>query len=183
MSYRKKSMAELQRLSPAEYKAAEKIPVCLILDDIRSANNVGSVFRTADCFAFQHIYLCGITATPPHRDILKTALGATESVSWSYHESCVELVAQLRADNFQVHALEQTHNSIRLRDFTPNTDQPLAIVLGNEVNGVQQEVINQCHGTIEIEQFGTKHSLNVAVATGMVTYQVALKYRDNSSFE
>ena len=176
-------MSELARLSPQEFKKVEKVPVCLILDDIRSANNVGSVFRTADCFALQHIYLCGITATPPHRDILKTALGATESVSWSYHDSCVELVAQLRADDFQVHALEQTHNSIRLRDFAPDTDQPLAVVLGNEVNGVQQEVIDQCYDSIEIEQFGTKHSLNVAVATGMVTYQMALKYRSSSSME
>ena len=166
-------MAELQRLSPTAFREADKLPVCLILDDIRSANNVGSVFRTADSFALQHIYLCGITATPPHRDILKTALGATESVSWSYHESCVELVAQLSAEDYQVHALEQTHHSVRLRDFTPGTDQMLAIVLGNEVNGVQQEVIDQCHGTIEIEQFGTKHSLNVAVATGMVVYALS----------
>lgn len=176
-------MAELQRLSPTEFKEAVKVPVCLILDDIRSANNVGSVFRTADCFALQHVYLCGITATPPHRDILKTALGATESVSWSYHESCVELVAQLRADDFQVHALEQTHNSIRLQDFSADIDQPLAVILGNEVNGVSQEVIDQCHGTIEIEQFGTKHSLNVAVATGMVVYQTALMYRSDSALE
>ncbi|MEM6772223.1 MAG: RNA methyltransferase [Bacteroidota bacterium] len=173
MPNRKKSMAELQRLSPGEFKQTAKLPVCLVLDDIRSANNVGSVFRTADGFALQHVYLCGITATPPHRDILKTALGATESVSWSHHESCVELVAQLRAEGYQVQALEQTLSSIRLRDFEPEVGQPLAVVIGNEVKGVQQAVIDQCHGTIEIEQFGTKHSLNVAVATGMVVFALS----------
>lgn len=177
MSHRKKTMAELQRLSPTEYREIEKAPVCLILDDIRSANNVGSVFRTADCLALRHVYLCGITATPPHRDILKTALGATESVSWSYHDSCAALVAQLKADNYEVYALEQTHNATRLRDFTADAAQPLVIVVGNEVNGVQQAVIDQCRGTIEIEQFGTKHSLNVAVATGMVAYHLARLYR------
>ena len=169
-------MSELNRLSTAEFKATSKIPVSLILDDIRSANNVGSVFRTADCFALQHVYLCGITATPPHRDILKTALGATESVSWSHHENCTELVKQLRAEGTAVHALEQTHNSVRLKDFV-SPQGSLAVVLGNEVNGVGQSVIDECDGTIEIEQFGTKHSLNVAVATGMVVYEVALGYR------
>ncbi len=177
MPFRKKTMSELQRLTPAAFKDTKKIPVCLILDDIRSANNVGSIFRTADGFALQHLYLCGITATPPHRDILKTALGATDSVSWSYHENCAALIAQLRADNFQLQALEQTHNSIRLTDYTPPNDQPVAIVLGNEVNGVQQSVIDQCHGCIEIEQFGTKHSLNVAVATGMVVHSLSAAIR------
>jgi len=177
MPYRKKSMAELQRLSPKAFKEVAKLPVCLILDDIRSANNVGSVFRTADSFALQHIYLCGITAVPPHRDILKTALGATESVSWSYHDNCAALITQLKADNFEVQALEQTHDSVKLRNYLPPTDHPLAVVLGNEVNGVQQTVIDHCHGTIELEQFGTKHSLNVAVATGMVVYTLSCQLR------
>lgn len=172
-------MAELLRLSPASFQDTPKLPVYLILDDIRSANNVGSVFRTADCFALQHLFLCGITATPPHRDILKTALGATESVSWSYHESCLDLVNGLKEDGYQIHALEQTHASVHLREFAPEATKarPLAIVLGNEVNGVQQKVVDQCHGTIEIEQFGTKHSLNVAVATGMVVYALSVKLR------
>lgn len=169
-------MAELGRLSPTEFKAVEKIAVSLILDDIRSANNVGSVFRTADGFALAHVYLCGITATPPHRDILKTALGATASVSWSYHEDCAKLVEELQEKGTAIHALEQTHNSVRLRDFVVPAG-PLAIVLGNEVNGVNQAVIDLCDGTIEIEQFGTKHSLNVAVATGMVVYEVSLGAR------
>lgn len=172
MSRTKKSMAELGRLSTAEFKDAKKFPVSFILNDIRSANNVGSIFRTADGFGLAHVYLCGITATPPHRDILKTALGATSSVSWSYHEDCAVLVEQLREEGTIVYALEQTHNSVRLRDFVVPTDHPLAIVVGNEVNGVQQEVIDLCTGAIEIEQFGTKHSLNVAVATGVIGWAI-----------
>ena len=170
--HQKKTMAELTRLSPTEFKAAPKIPVSLILDDIRSANNVGSIFRTADCFAIQHIYLCGITARPPHRDILKTALGATESVSWSYDEDALARAQVLREAGTAVFALEQAHNSISLRQFEMG-DRPIAVVVGNEVNGVRQEVIDACDGALEIEQFGTKHSLNVAVAAGLVIYQLS----------
>lgn len=169
MTRRKKSMAELGRLSPTAFKASRKTPVALVLDDIRSASNVGSIFRTADGFALAHVYLCGITATPPHRDILKTALGAASSVEWSYHEHCVPLVEELRKTGHVVYALEQTHDAVRLRDFTV-PDRPLVIVLGNEVNGVDQKVIDRCDGAIEIEQFGTKHSFNVAVAAGMVSW-------------
>jgi 23S rRNA (guanosine2251-2'-O)-methyltransferase len=176
-SHRKKTMAELNRLSPEAYAATEKIPVALVLDNIRSANNVGSIFRTADCFALQHLYLCGITATPPHRDILKTALGASSTVSWSYHENAVALVKALRGDGAQVQCLEQTERSVQLRDFTPTGAKPLVIVVGNEVQGVNQEVINAADGTIEIEQFGTKHSLNVAVATGLLVYDLSSKLR------
>ncbi len=170
-------MAELNRLSPSEFAAARKIPVSLLLDDIRSANNVGSLFRTADCFALAHVYLCGITATPPHRDILKTALGATETVSWSHHEDAVTLVHKLQGDGAQVQCLEQTEQSVLLQDFTPPSEHPLVLVVGNEVNGVNQAVINASDGTIEIEQFGTKHSLNVAVAGGMMVWSVALDFR------
>lgn len=169
-------MAELNRLSSTEFVAAKKIPVSLLLDDIRSANNVGSLFRTADGFALAHVYLCGITATPPHRDILKTALGATETVSWSHHEDAVALVQQLQGDGAQVQCLEQTEQSVFLRDFVA-PDQALVLVVGNEVNGVNQAVIDASDGTIEIEQFGTKHSLNVAVAGGMMVYKVSLKVR------
>ena len=173
----KKSMAELGRLSPADFKSAKKVPLSLVLNDIRSANNVGSIFRTADGLALTHVYLCGITATPPHRDILKTALGATAAVSWSYHEDCAALVAKLKAEGTAVYALEQTHDSLRLSDFTVPAARPLAVVLGNEVNGVAQEVIDLCDGAIEIEQFGTKHSFNVAVATGMVGYKLSRDMR------
>lgn len=177
MTNRKKSMAELQRLTPTEYAGAKKIPVSILLDDIRSANNVGSIFRTADCFALEHIYLCGITATPPHRDILKTALGATETVSWSHHEDAVNLVQELLGGGAQVQCLEQTEQSVRLRDFVAPVDQLLVLVVGNEVNGVSQALIDAADGSIEIEQFGTKHSLNVAVAAGMLIYEVNLRLR------
>ncbi|MTB49948.1 RNA methyltransferase [Lewinella sp. W8] len=177
MPYRKKTMVELNRLSPREYAQTEKIPVALLLNDIRSANNVGSIFRTADCFALRHLYLCGITATPPHRDILKTALGASSTVSWSHHDDAVALVQELRGDGAQVHCLEQTEQSIRLRDFAPAGAQPLVIVVGNEVNGVQQAILDAADGAIEIEQFGTKHSLNVAVATGLLVYELSRKLR------
>ncbi|TXF85994.1 RNA methyltransferase [Neolewinella aurantiaca] len=170
--HKKKSMAELNRLSPAEFAAAKKNPVSLLLDDIRSANNVGSLFRTADCFALEHIYLCGITATPPHRDILKTALGATESMSWSHHDDALALVKELKGDGAQVQCLEQTEQSTLLKNFAPPAGQPLVLVVGNEVNGVNQAVIDAADGTIEIEQFGTKHSLNVAVAAGMMVYWI-----------
>ena len=166
-------MAELQRYTPAEYAGVEKIPVSILLDDIRSANNVGSIFRTADCFALEHVYLCGITATPPHRDILKTALGATETVSWSHHADAVSLVKQLQGGGAQVQCLEQTEQSVRLRDFVAPVGHQLILVVGNEVNGVSQALIDAADGTIEIEQFGTKHSLNVAVATGMMVYSVS----------
>jgi tRNA G18 (ribose-2'-O)-methylase SpoU len=169
---KKKSMAELNRLSPTEFAAAKKIPVSLLLDDIRSANNVGSLFRTADCFALEHVYLCGITATPPHRDILKTALGATETVSWSHHEDAEVLVKKLKGDGAQVQCLEQTEQSTFLKDFVAPAGQSLILVVGNEVNGVNQAVIDAADGTLEIEQFGTKHSLNVAVAGGMMVYWI-----------
>lgn len=173
----KKSMAALNRLSPTEFAQAAKIPVSLLLDDIRSANNVGSLFRTADCFALEHVYLCGITATPPHRDILKTALGATETVSWSHHEDAVALVKNLRGDGAQVQCLEQTEQSVLLRDFVVAAEGRLVLVVGNEVNGVDQAVIDAADGTIEIEQFGTKHSLNVAVAAGIALWQLSANFR------
>lgn len=176
MLHRKKSMAELNRLSPTEFAAAKKIPVSLLLDDIRSANNVGSLFRTADCFALEHVYLCGITATPPHRDILKTALGATESMNWSHHTDALVLVKQLKGDGAQVQCLEQTEQSTLLKDFVPPAGQHLILVVGNEVNGVNQAVIDAADGTIEIEQFGTKHSLNVAVAGGVLMWDIARSY-------
>ncbi|MEO0734356.1 MAG: TrmH family RNA methyltransferase [Bacteroidota bacterium] len=177
MPYRKKSMEELRRLSPVEYATAPKIPLALVLDDIRSANNVGSLFRTADCFALVHVYLCGITAQPPHRDILKTALGATETVSWSYHQNSANLVFALTRCGIAVHALEQTEGSVPLREFAPALSSGMALVVGNEVKGVQQTVLDLCTGTLEIAQYGTKHSLNVAVAGGMAIYELSELFR------
>ncbi len=164
-------------MSPQDFTAANKLPFGLILDDIRSANNVGSLFRTADGFALGHVYLCGITATPPHRDILKTALGATATVSWSYHEDCVDLVTELLGGGAQVQCLEQTHGSTPLQDFRLADPLPLYLVVGNEVNGVRQEVIDAASGTIEIQQFGTKHSLNVAVSAGMAVWEISRQAR------
>ncbi|WP_420459801.1 RNA methyltransferase [Neolewinella sp.] len=177
MANQKKTLAELQRLSPTEFATTEKLPLSLILDDIRSANNVGSLFRTADCFALQHVYLCGITATPPHRDILKTALGATTTVSWSHHPSCPALIQELTGAGTQVQCLEQTAASTPLTSFRVTPPTPLALVVGNEVKGVAQEVIDLSHGTIEISQYGTKHSLNVAVSGGIAVWELARQFR------
>ncbi|WP_245911517.1 TrmH family RNA methyltransferase [Neolewinella xylanilytica] len=179
-SRRKRSMEELGRLSPREFADAKKTPLCLILDDIRSANNVGSLFRTADGFALQHLHLCGITATPPHRDILKTALGATASVSWSYHADCVQLVKELMGAGAQVQCLEQTHASTSLHAFRVTDPLPLYLVVGNEVKGVSQNIIDAATGTIEIQQYGTKHSLNVAVSAGMAVWELSRQLRSGS---
>ncbi len=163
-------MDELNRLSVDEFKGTPKFPYCLILDDIRSLNNVGSVFRTADAFRAEKLYLCGITGTPPHRDITKTALGATESVSWEQVPDCSALVRQLQLDGWIVAALEQAEGSVMLHEFAPEQDKKYAFILGNEVTGVQEAVIEQADLTLEIPQFGTKHSLNVAVSAGVVCW-------------
>ena len=178
MERKKLSLLELDRLSAAEYAAAPKLPLSLLLDDIRSANNVGSLFRTADCFALAHVYLCGITATPPHRDILKTAPGggATSTVDWSYHERALPQVQELIRAGTQVQCLEQTERSTPLHTFRA-PDQPLCLVVGNEVKGVSQEVIDASQGTIEITQYGTKHSLNVAVSAGMAVWELSRQLR------
>ncbi|MCP9235957.1 TrmH family RNA methyltransferase [Lewinella sp. JB7] len=174
----KKQLRELGRLTPEQYALAEKLPFALVLDDIRSANNVGSLFRTADCFALQHVYLCGITATPPHRDILKTALGATDTVGWSYHEDCAQLIGELAGGGAQVQCLEQTKQSTPLDAFSVGGTFPLVLVVGNEVKGVSQRVIDLSHGTIEIRQYGTKHSLNVAVSAGMAVWEISRQLRN-----
>ncbi len=163
---------ELNRLSAEAFKDAEKTPIIVVLDNIRSLNNIGSVFRTSDAFLIEKIYLCGITAQPPHRDIRKTALGSTETVDWEYVESTLELVKKLQADGTEVYAVEQVEGSIMLNDFQPNKRVQTVLVLGNEVDGVQQEVVNQCNGSIEIPQLGTKHSLNISVSAGVVIWNV-----------
>ncbi|MCB9225158.1 MAG: RNA methyltransferase [Crocinitomicaceae bacterium] len=172
---RKLKLQELGRLSVDEYRTAEKTPLVIILDNIRSLNNIGSVFRTADCFRVSKIYLCGITATPPHRDIHKTAIGATESVDWEYVDSTLDLVRKLQDEGWQCYAIEQVENSISLEKFEPGTNT--AIIFGNEVDGVQQEVIDQCDGCIEVPQFGTKHSLNISVCTGIVVWDLYAKMK------
>lgn len=169
---RKLNMDELNRKSVHEFKEAEKMPVVVVLDNIRSMHNVGSVFRTADAFLLRGIYLCGYTPQPPHRDIHKTALGATETVEWKYAPTTVEAVQRLKDDGYQVYAVEQVQNSIPLHQFDLNQSGPVAVVFGNEVSGVEQEVIKLCDGCIEIPQLGMKHSLNISVAAGIVLWEL-----------
>lgn len=173
---RKLRNEELDRLSNEEFKKAEKIPVCLVLDDIRSMHNVGSAFRTGDAFAVEKIYLCGITAQPPHREIQKTALGATESVEWEYRESVVDLVKELKKD-YLIAAVEQADESVSLDKFQPEEGKKYALVFGNEVFGVNEEVVKNADVCMEIPQFGTKHSLNVSVSIGVVLWDYFLKVR------
>ena len=175
MPPRKLALSELNRLSVDEFKDTEKFPYCLILDNIRSLNNVGSVFRTADAFRAETLYLCGITGQPPHRDITKTAIGATESVSWKYSADVVGLVRQLQAEGWIVAAVEQAEGSTSLTEFRPAPGKPYAFVLGNEVTGVREEVVHLADVVLEIPQFGTKHSLNIAVTAGIICWDFLTK--------
>ncbi|MED9962785.1 MAG: RNA methyltransferase [Bacteroidales bacterium] len=170
----KLSMEQLGRISVDEYKSSEKSPLIIIADNVRSMHNVGSIFRTSDAFLVEKIYLCGITPTPPHREIQKTALGATESVDWQYAEDTLDVVNQLKKEGWTILALEQTTNSVMLDELKVEKGEKIAIVLGNEVDGVNQEVINLCHKAVEIPQFGTKHSFNVSVSCGIMLWQVYL---------
>ncbi len=166
---------ELNRKSLDEFKSSSKTPVILVLDNVRSLNNVGSVFRTADAFLVEAVYLCGITGTPPNKDIQKTALGSTESVAWKYFKTTIEAIEELKQKNYHVYSIEQAESAIMLNNFMPDKAQPLAVVFGNEVKGVQQEVIDASNGVIEIPQVGTKHSLNIAVSVGVVTWDLFQK--------
>ena len=172
---RKLENSELERLSVEGFKAVEKSPLIVVLDNIRSLNNIGSVFRTSDAFRIEKIYLCGITATPPHKDIQKTALGSTESVDWEYTANTLELVQNLQADGVQVLSIEQAENATMLNDFTPKPNQTYALVFGNEVKGVSQDVVNLGDAVIEIPQYGTKHSLNISVSCGVVLWDLFSK--------
>ena len=174
---RKLKNSELNRKTVAAFKEAPKTPLILILDDVRSLNNIGSVFRTADAFLIEKIYLCGITAAPPHKDIHKTALGATESVDWEYRKEALELVKQLKDDNIKVYAIEQAEGALSLENFKITPNEKYAFVLGNEVKGVSQNVVNHCNGIIEIPQEGTKHSLNISVASGVVLWDFYQKFK------
>ncbi len=171
MENQKLSMNDLGRLSSDEFKATKKNNIILVLDNIRSLNNVGSAFRTSDAFLIEAIYLCGVTGTPPNKDIEKTALGATETVNWKYFKTTAEAIAELKQQNYFIASVEQTKNSVMLNKFTkPN--MPLAVVVGNEVYGVEQDIINSSNAILEIPQFGSKHSLNVSVCVGIVLWEL-----------
>jgi len=175
MANRKLKNAELDRKTVSEFKEATKTPIIIILDNIRSLNNIGSVFRTADAFLIEKIYLCGITARPPHKDIQKTALGATETVAWEYVEDTLELVTKLQQEGKKVYAIEQAENAVMLDKFEPLKNQTSAVIFGNEVKGVQQEVVTASDAVIEIPQLGSKHSLNISVSTGVVVWDLFSK--------
>lgn len=164
--------SELKRFSVEEFKESEKIPIVIVLDNVRSQSNVGSVFRTADAFRIEAIYLCGITAKPPHREIQKTALGATESVDWKYYGSALDAVDELKKNNYQVFAVEQVKDSLKLGEYIPDSSRKIALIFGNEVKGVQQEIINLSDNCIEIPQYGTKHSLNISITVGIVLWEL-----------
>jgi tRNA G18 (ribose-2'-O)-methylase SpoU len=174
---RKLKNSELGRPSVEDYKKAAKIPLIVILDNIRSLNNIGSVFRTSDAFLIEKIYLCGITATPPHKDIHKTALGATDAVEWEYVEDALALIQKLKDSKIKILAVEQAENSTMLQDFNIEPTQKYAVVFGNEVKGVQQKVVSACDYCVEIPQYGTKHSLNIAVSVGVVLWDLFKKFR------
>jgi tRNA G18 (ribose-2'-O)-methylase SpoU len=174
---RKLKNSELNRLSVSDFKTVEKMPVRIVLDNIRSLVNVGSVFRTSDAFLIKEVILCGITATPPHREIQKTALGATGSVSWRYVESTADLVKELQAQKVKVYAVEQAEESKMLDNIKFSFDQEIAIVMGNEVKGVSDEVMNLVDDCIELPQFGTKHSLNISVTTGIMIWELFQQFQ------
>ncbi|NVO83463.1 RNA methyltransferase [Hymenobacter terrestris] len=179
---RKLSMNELNRLTVADFKNTRKFPLNLVLDNVRSLHNVGAAFRTADAFAVEKLWLCGITGRPPHRDITKTALGSTESVAWEYAATTLEVLHQLKDAGYKLIAVEQTTESVLLPDFAIDADQSYALVMGNEVFGVEDEVLALCDAAVEIPQFGTKHSLNVSVAAGVVLWEfISAMNRQKSS--
>jgi tRNA G18 (ribose-2'-O)-methylase SpoU len=174
---KKLSMDELNRVSPEAFHRQEKFPLVVVLDNIRSMHNVGSLFRTCDAFNVEKLYLCGITATPPHKEIAKTALGATESVKWEYIEDGVTVIQQLKNQGYKVYAVEQTDQSISLNRWEQQANEKIAIVLGNEVFGVDDRLLAKCTGALEIPQYGTKHSLNVAIAGGIVIWELCRNIR------
>ena len=172
---KKKLVTEMGRMGREEFAGAEKLPLTVVVDNVRSLHNVGSVFRTSDAFRVERVMLCGITATPPHAEIHKTALGAEDVVQWEYFADTMDAVAKLSAEGYGVYAIEQVEGSIPLQDFICEPAKRYAVILGNEVKGVQQQVVDACNGSIEIPQFGTKHSLNVSVTAGMVIWEFACK--------
>ena len=176
---RKLANEELKRISKDEFKQAEKTPIIVILDDIRSLHNIGSVFRTSDAFLLEKIYLCGITATPPNKEIHKTALGATDTVTWEYAKDVLEVIQKLKDENVKIYSVEQTESSIMLNDFQVETQERYALIFGNEVKGVSQQAIDLSEGVIEIPQLGSKHSLNISVSAGIVIWDLFQKFFEN----
>lgn len=174
---KKLKLDELNRVGVEEFKEQEKLPVIVVLDNVRSMHNIGSVFRTADGFAIEKLYLCGITAQPPHREIEKTALGATQSVAWVHFETTTDAVIALRSEGYEIIAIEQASGSKMLNTFAPKTDKKYALIFGNEVNGVSDEVMEQIDECIEIPQFGTKHSFNIVISAGIVLWDFFAKLR------
>lgn len=174
---RKLKNKELNRIDIDAFKQTPKTPIIVVLDNIRSCNNIGSVFRTSDAFLIESIYLCGYTATPPNNDIHKTALDAENSVDWKYFEKTEDAVIELQQNKFKVYSIEQVKNSIMLPDFQPSKSEKIALIFGNEVKGVQQSVVDICDGAIEIPQFGTKHSFNISVSAGIVLWDIFSKLR------
>lgn len=172
---RKLANSELERKTVGEFKRSAKTPLIIILDNVRSLHNIGSVFRTADAFLIEKIYLCGITASPPHRDITKTALGATKTVVWEHRENALELIDELQQQKIKILAIEQAEQAVMLHAFKPQQDITYAIVFGNEVKGVQQEVVSRADTVLEIPQLGTKHSINISVSTGIVIWDLFVK--------
>ena len=172
---RKLTTEEMGRMSVEEFRESEKLPLTVVLDNVRSLNNIGSVFRTSDAFRVEHIALCGITATPPHREIHKTALGAEDSVEWSYHEDAAECVRSLKEKGYRIYAVEIAHDSIKLDAITQlrNNALKIALVFGNEIEGVQESVMELCDGALEIPQYGTKHSLNVSCAAAIAIWELS----------
>jgi tRNA G18 (ribose-2'-O)-methylase SpoU len=175
---RKLENSELERKTVAAFKESKKTPLILVLDDIRSLHNIGSVFRTADAFLIEKIYLCGITATPPNKEIHKTALGATETVTWEHNQDVLEVIGNLKKENITTLAIEQVERAIFLNDFTVEEGKKYALVFGNEVFGVSQEAVALCDGCIEIPQLGTKHSLNISVSAGIVVWDLFVKIEE-----
>ena len=178
---RKLKNDELDRLDISEFKQSEKSPIIIVLDNIRSLNNIGSVFRTSDAFLIEKIYLCGITAKPPHNDIRKTALGSTETVDWEYFENTLDVINNLKSEDVQICSIEQAENATMLNDFAPQPNTKYAFVFGNEVKGVDQNVVDVCDVVIEIPQYGTKHSLNISVSAGVVVWDVFTKIKSLKS--
>lgn len=176
---RKLKNEELDRLTVSQYKSASKQPVVIVLDNVRSMNNIGSIFRTADAFRVEAIYLCGITGKPPHREIHKTALGATESVPWSYFEKTSDAIGDLRKRGFRIVSVEQAEGAIPLEDFKVDTSEKLGIIFGNEIRGIDQTIVSSSDICIVIPQFGTKHSFNISVSAGIILWEVVSQLKGN----
>lgn len=177
--FRKLQNEELNRISTEEFKQARKIPVVILLDNVRSQNNVGSVFRTSDAFRVEKIYLCGITSTPENREVHKTALGAEDAVDWEYAKETLDVVRRLRGEGYRIYSIEQAENTTSLENFSIDPTQKYALIFGNEVKGVQQEVVDASDSCIEIPQFGTKHSFNISVTAGIVLWQIVRPLLDD----